>query len=179
MSIGNIIILIQEGNNMSANDTRTLMQRNNAVLDAVEKLLQQMVDNQDKGIDTETDRVSYKEGLVDGLCMMSWEKMVESDVEGEDATMADYVGGGEGKLLVDVLKEIGSVYGFDGDDELKRVKTAEMDEDGGLREVTDDDIDCTMCLDPNAPSHHGSPNCESGSIASGGKIEHCSCDICF
>jgi hypothetical protein len=29
------------------------------------------------------------------------------------------------------------------------------------------------------PRHDGSPNCESGSIASGGKVEHCSCSICF
>jgi hypothetical protein len=29
------------------------------------------------------------------------------------------------------------------------------------------------------PSHNGSPNCESGSIASGGNKSHCSCDTCF
>jgi len=29
------------------------------------------------------------------------------------------------------------------------------------------------------PSHDGSKNCESGSIASGGANSHCSCDICF
>ena len=30
-----------------------------------------------------------------------------------------------------------------------------------------------------APSHDGSPRCESRSIASGGKRSHCSCDTCF
>lgn len=30
-----------------------------------------------------------------------------------------------------------------------------------------------------APSHAGSPNCESGSIASGGKDAHCTCNTCF
>jgi hypothetical protein len=29
------------------------------------------------------------------------------------------------------------------------------------------------------PSHEGSARCESGSIASGGKRAHCSCDTCF
>ena len=29
------------------------------------------------------------------------------------------------------------------------------------------------------PSHDGSRNCESGSIASGGNRAHCSCDACF
>lgn len=30
-----------------------------------------------------------------------------------------------------------------------------------------------------APSHRGSRNCESGSLASGGTIAHCTCDVCF
>lgn len=29
------------------------------------------------------------------------------------------------------------------------------------------------------PIHKGSKNCKSGSIASGGKRAHCTCDICF
>jgi len=29
------------------------------------------------------------------------------------------------------------------------------------------------------PTHNGSKNCESGSIASGGDIAHCTCDVCF
>lgn len=29
------------------------------------------------------------------------------------------------------------------------------------------------------PRHNGSRNCESGSIASGGQVAHCSCDTCF
>jgi len=29
------------------------------------------------------------------------------------------------------------------------------------------------------PSHNGSKLCESGSIASGGKNAHCTCDWCF
>lgn len=30
-----------------------------------------------------------------------------------------------------------------------------------------------------APSHDGSTRCESGSLASGGRRSHCSCDTCF
>jgi len=29
------------------------------------------------------------------------------------------------------------------------------------------------------PSHDGSEHCESGSIASGGDVAHCTCDVCF
>lgn len=29
------------------------------------------------------------------------------------------------------------------------------------------------------PSHRGSLQCESGSIASGGVTSHCTCDVCF
>ena len=29
------------------------------------------------------------------------------------------------------------------------------------------------------PSHNGSKNCASGSIASGGRKAHCTCDTCF
>jgi len=42
--------------------------------------------------------------------------------------------------------------------------------------------ECKTCVKYKgrmAPSHNGSPNCESGSIASGGSKAHCSCDICF
>lgn len=40
---------------------------------------------------------------------------------------------------------------------------------------------CAACLPPGVfgPSHDGSPRCESGSIASGGKRAHCTCDVCF
>lgn len=33
--------------------------------------------------------------------------------------------------------------------------------------------------DTFAPSHDGSRHCRSGSLASGGKRSHCSCDACF
>jgi len=29
------------------------------------------------------------------------------------------------------------------------------------------------------PSHWGSPGCQSGSLAAGGKNTHCTCDGCF
>lgn len=29
------------------------------------------------------------------------------------------------------------------------------------------------------PSHNGSRNCRSGSIASGGNVAHCACGTCF
>jgi hypothetical protein len=43
-------------------------------------------------------------------------------------------------------------------------------------------VECKTCLEIAGgfgPSHNGSPNCESGSIASGGNRSHCSCDTCF
>ncbi len=120
-------------------DTRTTLQRVNLTLDAIEKMLAEMVGNQSKEINAETDRQSYKEGLVDGLCMMSWVGEVNGNA-------VDFVGeckDGEAKLLSDVLEEIGSVYGFDGKAELLRVKST--DEDGlvkpELKEVTDEDVD--------------------------------------
>lgn len=42
------------------------------------------------------------------------------------------------------------------------------------------DPDCKGCQRTGMnPSHNGSRNCESGSIASGGTQSHCTCDICF
>ena len=47
------------------------------------------------------------------------------------------------------------------------------------------DKKCLMCKkirDEHSgfgPSHNGSRFCESGSIASGGKRSHCTCDMCF
>ena len=39
---------------------------------------------------------------------------------------------------------------------------------------------CSICQRSGMkPSHNGSKNCESGSIASGGNKSHCSCDVCF
>jgi hypothetical protein len=40
---------------------------------------------------------------------------------------------------------------------------------------------CPICQIKESlkPSHMGSKNCESGSLASGGNKSHCTCDICF
>ncbi len=41
---------------------------------------------------------------------------------------------------------------------------------------------CRQCMEIGTgmgPSHNGSKGCESGSIASGGKNAHCTCDVCF
>ena len=38
---------------------------------------------------------------------------------------------------------------------------------------------CSGCTGGFGPSHEGSTRCESGSIASGGHIAHCTCDTCF
>lgn len=35
------------------------------------------------------------------------------------------------------------------------------------------------CLRPFGPRREGSPRCRSGSIASGGHREYCTCDTCF
>jgi hypothetical protein len=47
-----------------------------------------------------------------------------------------------------------------------------------LREMRQE---CPTCRMPDLmkPSHNGSPRCQSGSIASGGKNAHCTCDVCF
>jgi DNA-damage-inducible protein D len=38
--------------------------------------------------------------------------------------------------------------------------------------------DCPECLAGSAYAHFGSPNCTSGSLASGGPLSHCRCDYC-
>ena len=38
---------------------------------------------------------------------------------------------------------------------------------------------CSECAGGNPASHNGSPNCTSGSIASGGTVAHCPCDYCY
>jgi hypothetical protein len=48
--------------------------------------------------------------------------------------------------------------------------------------ATKEITECKMCReigDGFGPRHDGSPNCESGSIASGGTNAHCTCDVCF
>lgn len=42
-------------------------------------------------------------------------------------------------------------------------------------------VKCPTCELPGSmkPSHDGSRNCKSGSIASGGTKPHCTCDVCF
>ncbi len=49
--------------------------------------------------------------------------------------------------------------------------------------LIDGEPECGSCrMNPPgsfAPSHDGSPRCESGSIASGGRSAHCACDTCF
>jgi hypothetical protein len=41
-------------------------------------------------------------------------------------------------------------------------------------------IGCSICFSgiANEHNHKGSPFCEEGSIASGGKWAHCQCDTC-
>ncbi len=38
---------------------------------------------------------------------------------------------------------------------------------------------CSACSGGHPASHNGSPDCQSGSIASGGSNSHCMCDICY
>lgn len=46
-------------------------------------------------------------------------------------------------------------------------------------------MECQMCAEilkkhgGFGPSHYGSGSCRSGSIASGGRNAHCTCDTCF
>ena len=130
--------------------SKETLERVNKVLDSMENLLADIKKNQmiaigkqDEGINVEKDRVSYKQGLVDGICMTSWVEYGKDYVGEKDKD-------GNAKLLSGVLDEIGSVYGFDGKEELKRVKTANVDdEEEAIRpglskpeliEVTDDDV---------------------------------------
>lgn len=61
--------------------------------------------------------------------------------------------------------------------------TLEPYPDDDERDFSEATRGCPTCLrfPPGsfAPSHDGSRHCESGSIASGGKIAHCSCELCF
>lgn len=104
-------------------DIKQMIKRVNATMGRLEKFLDNVKINAEDTAEVEKDRVSYKEGLVDGICMTSW----------VDARGTDWVGekneNGEGRLLSEVLEEIGSVFGFDGKEQLERVKTAEMIED--------------------------------------------------
>lgn len=100
-------------------DVKNMIRRVNLTMDKLEKLL-----GNDKiperNIEVEKDRVAYKEGIVDGICMYSWRKAEES---GDDT---DYVGSPTATMkLSDVLEEIGSVFGFDGKEQLERVKMIE------------------------------------------------------
>lgn len=119
-------------------DVKSMIVRVNSTMDKLEKLLEgkgyghSMPDNVDPEV--EKDRVSYKEGLVDGLCMQSWEKDI-------DGVTIDYVGGGEGKVLKDVLEEIGSVFGFDGKEQYERVKLVEkVEEANGKVEILNGEV---------------------------------------
>jgi DNA-damage-inducible protein D len=38
---------------------------------------------------------------------------------------------------------------------------------------------CSECAGGNPCPHHGSVNCKSGSIASGGSVPHCNCNFCY
>lgn len=104
-------------------DVKAMIRRVNSTMDKLEEMLNNkgygnaMPDSISPEV--EKDRIAYKEGLVDGMCMMSWEKNI-------DGIAIDYVGGGEGKPLKDVLEEIGSVFGFDGKEQLERIKTGEV-----------------------------------------------------
>lgn len=54
---------------------------------------------------------------------------------------------------------------------------------GGAARDDTKPAECATCEEikrtGEGPSHNGSPNCESGSIASGGTVAHCACDVCF
>lgn len=101
-------------------DVKFMIKRVNDTMSRLEKFLDNVKINAEDGIEVEKDRVSYKEGLVDGICMYSWQKGEDSDDD------ADYVGSPTADMkLSDVLDEIGSVYGFDGKAELERVKMVE------------------------------------------------------
>jgi len=41
------------------------------------------------------------------------------------------------------------------------------------------DTICRGCQSNDGPSHAGSEQCQSGSIASGGTRAHCTCDVCY
>lgn len=38
---------------------------------------------------------------------------------------------------------------------------------------------CPLCAGGDPAPHYGSPNCTSGSLASGGTVAHCKCDYCY
>jgi DnaJ-class molecular chaperone len=69
-----------------------------------------------------------------------------------------------------------------GDDLKGRLHCVWVDVVGGQSFHFDRDElrECPTCAQPGMkPSHNGSPRCQSGSIASGGKNAHCTCDVCW
>jgi hypothetical protein len=73
--------------------------------------------------------------------------------------------------------------------DMRKIRTAQVRVDGithrfdrsELEEADKSEAKCRTCLSPDfiKPSHNGSARCQSGSIASGGKNAHCTCDVCF
>ena len=79
-----------------------------------------------------------------------------------------------GKILANLLRHEKSMLGV----ELTRDEVQSL-----CLILLGDDPDCESCRNNLrggiAPTHNGSKGCESGSIASGGKNAHCTCDVCF
>lgn len=106
-------------------DVKNMIKRVNKAIDGIDEMLKKQgisipnhVDIAKVDPEVEKDRVAYKEGLVDGICMYSWRK--------DDDDNTDYVGSPTSNMeLKDVLEEIGSVFGFDGKEQYERVKMVE------------------------------------------------------
>ncbi|HZL56612.1 MAG TPA: hypothetical protein VFC21_06015 [Bryobacteraceae bacterium] len=71
--------------------------------------------------------------------------------------------------------------GFGKFDDLTEQRKTEAREMGLLIPAHSDDAmyGCPECAGGDPASHEGSPDCTSGSIASGGTVAHCRCDYCY
>jgi len=82
------------------------------------------------------------------------------------------------KLVRRGLKRAGAELGSI--DDLDKQREIETQTISGLLPVRSPDAvpGCSECAGGNSASHYGSPNCTSGSIASGGAVSHCTCEYC-
>ena len=130
-------------------DVKMMIKRVDATMKRLEEFLSKVKINAEDVAEVEKDRVSYKEGLVDGICMTSWIKEIVSG-EGDNTTVdeIDYVGGGgKEKELAVVLEEIGSVFGFDGKEQLERVKMVEEVDSANVEAIGQETRDDEEVLD--------------------------------
>jgi len=73
----------------------------------------------------------------------------------------------------------GTNKGFGGLDDIAKERLYQAEEEAQYNVASLEAVPgCPECLVSNRTSHFGSPQCTSGSLASGGRNAHCACDYC-